>query len=223
MMGQETEDKYKLRLLREREESLALGQTMEPKPYTLRGLYSIIEEGAEVGEGTVIWHYTLIRAGAKVGANCVIGSRVEIGPGAKVGEGTHVGAGCQIHHPAKVGKRVFLAPNVFLSNDKYPAINKQFEPQGVTIEDDAIISAGALIVGGVTIGRGAFVTMGAVVTKDVGCGEMVRGIPARVYARRQPHYPGTAVEHWGPLCPEDHCTTCDLHHLPQYRTGPQEI
>jgi acetyltransferase-like isoleucine patch superfamily enzyme len=47
----------------------------------------------------------------------------------------------------------------------------------------ASIGSGAVIMGGVTIGEGALVGAGAVVTKDVGPGEIVAGVPARLLRR----------------------------------------
>jgi len=193
--------------------------------YRVRGQYTIIEDGAEIGEGTVIWHYALIRTGAVIGEGCVIGSRVEIGPGVRIGDGTHIGADTQVHHPAQIGTRCFISPQVFISNDKYPMIRDNFKPQGVVIGNDVIIGAKTAIVGGVQIGDGAFVAMGAVVTKDVAEGTMVKGVPAREYGRRTICYPGTAIEHYGPLCPSDHCKRCDDFGAEQYHPpgiGTQE-
>jgi acetyltransferase-like isoleucine patch superfamily enzyme len=51
---------------------------------------------------------------------------------------------------------------------------------GVTIEDEAWIGAGAVVLDGVRVGRGAIVGAGAVVTRDVPAYAVVTGIPARV-------------------------------------------
>jgi acetyltransferase-like isoleucine patch superfamily enzyme len=57
---------------------------------------------------------------------------------------------------------------------------------GVTIEDNAVIGARAVIRAGVRVGRGAVIAMGAVVTRDVPPGKVVMGVPARVsYTRRE--------------------------------------
>ena len=47
----------------------------------------------------------------------------------------------------------------------------------------ASIGSGAVILGGLTIGEGALVGAGAVVTRDVGPGETVAGVPARLAAK----------------------------------------
>jgi acetyltransferase-like isoleucine patch superfamily enzyme len=51
---------------------------------------------------------------------------------------------------------------------------------GIVVEDDVWIGAGAIITDGVTIGHGAVVAAGAVVTSDVPPHTVVGGIPARV-------------------------------------------
>jgi serine acetyltransferase len=55
-------------------------------------------------------------------------------------------------------------------------------PQGITIEDDAFIGPGAIILPNVTIGRGAVVTAGSVVSSSVAPMTVVQGNPARPIA-----------------------------------------
>ena len=56
-------------------------------------------------------------------------------------------------------------------------------PQGITIENDAFIGPGAIILPNVTIGRGAVVTAGSVVSSSVGPMTVVQGNPARPIAK----------------------------------------
>ena len=86
-----------------------------------------------------------------------------------------------------IGDRVFTAPLVQLLavNHVYddparPMVEQGITAQGITVEDDVWIGAGAIITDGVTIGRGAVVAAGAVVTADVPPHTVVGGIPARV-------------------------------------------
>jgi carbonic anhydrase/acetyltransferase-like protein (isoleucine patch superfamily) len=57
------------------------------------------------------------------------------------------------------------------------------EVRGVTIERDAFIGAGALILPGVVIGEGAVVAAGSVVTRSVAPFTMVQGNPAAPVAK----------------------------------------
>src|SRR5437899_12959889 len=56
------------------------------------------------------------------------------------------------------------------------------EQLGVTIEEDASLGAGVIVLPNVTIGRGAIVTAGSVVTKSVPPKTMMQGNPARPIA-----------------------------------------
>ena len=42
---------------------------------------AFVDEGAEIGEGTVIWHFCHIMSGAVIGRYCKIGQNVVISPG----------------------------------------------------------------------------------------------------------------------------------------------
>ncbi len=77
---------------------------------------------------------------------------------------------------ARIGKNVFIGPAAALTNDPYPPSKKLV---GVTIEDDAIIGARAVIKAGVTIGKNSVVAMGAVVIKDVPENSVVVGNPSK--------------------------------------------
>jgi len=70
-----------------------------------------------------------------------------------------------------------------LTNDPYPMCEKMI---GVTIEDNAVIGARAVIKAGVTIGKNSVVAMGAVVTRDVPDDSVVIGVPATIrYTRKE--------------------------------------
>jgi acetyltransferase-like isoleucine patch superfamily enzyme len=57
------------------------------------------------------------------------------------------------------------------------------ELNGVTIEEDASIGPGVIVMPAVTIGRGAVVAAGSVVTQSVPAMTMVQGNPARSIAK----------------------------------------
>lgn len=59
------------------------------------------------------------------------------------------------------------------------------EQEGVLIEENATVGAGAIVLPNVTIGQGALVTAGSVVTKSVAPRTMVQGNPARPIATFQ--------------------------------------
>lgn len=86
-----------------------------------------------------------------------------------------------------IGDRVYTAPLVQLLavNHLYddptrPMVEQGISAQGIVVEDDVWIGAGAIVTDGVRIGRGAVVAAGAVVTQDVPPRAVVGGVPAKV-------------------------------------------
>jgi acetyltransferase-like isoleucine patch superfamily enzyme len=86
-----------------------------------------------------------------------------------------------------VGDRVYTAPQVQIlavnhnfDDPARPMVEQGITAQGIMVEDDVWIGAGAIITDGVRIGRGAVVAAGAVVTEDVPARTVVGGVPARV-------------------------------------------
>lgn len=86
-----------------------------------------------------------------------------------------------------IGDRVYTAPlvqilavNHVFDDPTRPIIEQGITAEGIMIEDDAWIGAGAIITDGVRVGQGAVVAAGAVVTSDVPAHTVVGGAPARV-------------------------------------------
>jgi acetyltransferase-like isoleucine patch superfamily enzyme len=86
-----------------------------------------------------------------------------------------------------IGDRVYTAPLVQLLavNHVYqdptrPMVEQGITAEGIVVEDDVWVGAGAIITDGVRIGKGAVVAAGAVVTQDAPPHTVVGGVPARV-------------------------------------------
>jgi len=99
--------------------------------------------------------------------------------GVNIGKGVWIGydAIIETSHPHLVTIRDRAAVGI-----RVTIVAHNREQQGVIIEEDASIGAGAIILPDVTIGRGAIVTAGSVVTKSVPPKTMVQGNPARPIA-----------------------------------------
>jgi UDP-2-acetamido-3-amino-2,3-dideoxy-glucuronate N-acetyltransferase len=113
-----------------------------------------------------------------IGKNTMVAAFVEIG-GSTVGDDCKIQAHSFLCPGTKIGNRVFIGPGVIFCNDKHPRATGGWTCEGATVEDGASIGAGAIILPGVTIGKGAMIGAGAVVTKDVGPGIQVVGVPGR--------------------------------------------
>ena len=146
-----------------------------------------VDDRAEIGEGSAIWHLAQVREGARLGENCVVGRGAYVGPGVQVGAGTKIQNYAQVHDPARLGDGVFVGPGAVLTNDVHPRAvsasgalkdREAWDPVGVDVGEGASIGAQAVVVAGVRIGDWALVGAGAVVVGDVPDHALVVGNPA---------------------------------------------
>ena len=147
-----------------------------------------VDDRAELGAGTSVWHLAQVREHAKVGRNCVIGRGAYVGVGVPVGDNTKIQNYALVYEPAVLEPGVFIGPAVVLTNDHYPRsvdpdgqpkTAHDWEPVGVTVREGASIGARSVCVAPVTIGRWALIAAGSVVTKDVPDFALVAGVPAK--------------------------------------------
>jgi acetyltransferase-like isoleucine patch superfamily enzyme len=144
---------------------------------------NFISEKAKIGNNVKIWHFSYIGDNVEIGNNVKIGSLVHIDYNVKIGENTKIEGNAYIPPLSRIGKNVFIGPAAVLTNDPYPMCDKMI---GVTIEDNVVIGARAVIKAGVTIGKNSVVAMGAVVTRNVPEDSVVIGVPATIrYTRKE--------------------------------------
>ena len=144
---------------------------------------NFISKTAKIGNNVKIWHFTYIGDRVEIGDNVTIGSLTHVDYDVKIGDNTKIEGLVYIPPLSRIGKNVFIGPSAVLTNDPYPPSKKL---AGVTIKDEAVIGAKAVIKGGVTIGKGSFVAMGSIVTEDISDYVAVKGIPAKeMYSREE--------------------------------------
>jgi UDP-2-acetamido-3-amino-2,3-dideoxy-glucuronate N-acetyltransferase len=143
---------------------------------------SYIDEGAEVGAGTRIWHFCHVMPGAKIGERCNIGQNVLVASDVKVGNNVKIQNNVSLYTGVIIEDDVFLGPSMVFTNVVNPRshVSRKDEYKTTLVRKGATIGANATIVCGVTLGRYCFVGAGAVVTKDVPDYALVYGSPARV-------------------------------------------
>ncbi len=149
--------------------------------YLDQGVYlHALPNGIAIGENTYVMNYAelhvynfrhLPHAGITIGKNCLISEfNVLRGQGGiKIGDNVYTAPHVQI-----------LAVNHVYADPSKPIIEQGITAQGIVIEDDAWIGAGAIILDGVCVGKGAVVAAGAVVASDVPAHCVVGGVPAKV-------------------------------------------
>jgi UDP-2-acetamido-3-amino-2,3-dideoxy-glucuronate N-acetyltransferase len=147
-----------------------------------------VDERAEIGPGSTVWHLAQIREDARLGAGCIVGRGAYVGPGVSIGDSVKLQNYALVYEPARLEDEVFIGPAAVLTNDVYPRSTDpagklkrpaDWHALGVVVRQGASVGARAVILAGVVIGRWALVAAGAVVTRDVPDFALVAGMPAR--------------------------------------------
>lgn len=139
-----------------------------------------IDEPAEIGEGTRIWHFSHILPHVKIGRNGSIGQNVMIGPHVTVGDNCKIQNNVSLYQGVTLEDNVFCGPSCVFTNVNNPRseIERKDEFQRTLIKRGASIGANATIVCGHTLGEYCFIAAGATVTKDVPAFALMAGTPA---------------------------------------------
>lgn len=143
---------------------------------------AIIDDGAEIGSGTKIWHFSHIMPDTVLGEKCNIGQNVVISPGCRVGSNVKIQNNVSIYTGVVLEDDVFCGPSMVFTNVINPRshVVRKDEYQPTRVRRGASIGANATIVCGVTLGKYCFIGAGAVVTRDVPDYGLVIGNPARL-------------------------------------------
>lgn len=135
--------------------------------------------GIEIGRGTIVMHGAVLhvynfrgmpQSGIKIGNDSLVGeySIIRGQGGVRIGDRVYTSPFTQI-----------IAVNHVFDDPKRPFIEQGITAEGIVIEDDVWLGAGAVITDGVRVGKGAVVAAGAVVTQDVAPHTVVGGVPAK--------------------------------------------
>ncbi|MDF1865591.1 MAG: acyltransferase [Saprospiraceae bacterium] len=142
---------------------------------------AVIDEGAEIGRNTKVWHFCHIMSKAKIGENCNLGQNVFVANDAILGDNVKVQNNVSIYNGVICDNDVFLGPSMVFTNVINPrsAVNRRNEYTRTYVGKGATIGANATIVCGHDIGKYAFIGAGAVVTKNIPDYALVIGNPAK--------------------------------------------
>lgn len=143
-----------------------------------------VDEGAEIGKGTKIWHFCHVLSKAKIGENCIFGQNVLVANNVVIGNFCKIQNNVSLYEGVVLEDYVFCGPSMVFTNVKTPRCefprNTSNDYHKTLVKRGASIGANATIVCGVTLHENAFVAAGAVVTKDVPAYAMVAGVPAKI-------------------------------------------
>ncbi|MEM7408274.1 MAG: bifunctional UDP-N-acetylglucosamine diphosphorylase/glucosamine-1-phosphate N-acetyltransferase GlmU [Pseudomonadota bacterium] len=127
-------------------------------------LANCVIESASIAAGARVGPFARVRPEADLGPDVHVGNFVEIKKsvlkrGAKVNHLTYIG-------DSEVGERVNVGAGTITCN--YDGANKH----RTTIEDDAFIGSGAMLVAPVTVGAGATIGAGSTISRDAPANEL---------------------------------------------------
>ena len=142
---------------------------------------SYVDEGAEIGKDTKIWHFSHVLSGAKIGERCSFGQNCCVSPGVIIGDNVKVQNNVSIYEGTIIEDDVFLGPSCVLTNVTNPRsqVLRRALYEKTLFRRGCSIGANATVVCGITVGRYAFIAAGAVVVKDVPDYALMVGVPAR--------------------------------------------
>lgn len=142
---------------------------------------AIVDEGAQIGSGSRVWHWVHISAGARIGTDCSFGQNVFVGNSVVIGNNVKIQNNVSVYDRVEIEDDVFCGPSMVFTNVYNPrsTINRKDEYRPTLVRKGATLGANCTIVCGVVIGEYAFIAAGAVVTRDVKSYALMSGVPAR--------------------------------------------
>ena len=150
-----------------------MGYTVHPS--------AIVDEGAQIGEGSRVWHFVHVCGGARIGKGVSLGQNVFVGNKVVIGDHCKVQNNVSVYDNVTLEEGVFCGPSMVFTNVYNPRslIERKSEYRNTLVKKGTTLGANCTIVCGTTIGEYAFVGAGAVVNKDVPAYALMVGVPAR--------------------------------------------
>jgi len=142
---------------------------------------AIIDEGAQIGDGSRIWHFVHVCAGARIGAGVSLGQNVFVGNKVVIGDRCKIQNNVSVYDNVTLEDGVFCGPSMVFTNVYNPRglIERKDQYRDTLVKRGATLGANCTVVCGVTIGGYAFVAAGGVVNRDVPDFALIAGVPGR--------------------------------------------
>ena len=140
-----------------------------------------VDDGAEIGAGTRVWHFCHILGGAVIGERCSLGQNVVVMNGTRIGTNVKIQNNVSVYEGVELEDDVFCGPSIVFTNVMNPRshISRKNEYRRTLVKRGSSIGANATIVCGTTLGEYSFIGAGAVIAKDVPAYALMVGVPAR--------------------------------------------
>lgn len=159
--------------------SLRLQRVSMDAPFIHESAY--VDEGAQIGSGTKVWHFCHILSGAVIGERSSLGQNVVVMNGTRIGNNVKIQNNVSVYEGVTLEDDVFCGPSMVFTNVINPRshVSRKDEYRATLVRRGASIGANATIVCGSTLGEYSFVGAGAVVARDVPAYALMVGVPAR--------------------------------------------
>lgn len=142
---------------------------------------AIVDDGAQIGEGSRVWHFVHVCSGARIGKGVSLGQNVFVGNKVIIGNNCKIQNNVSVYDNVTLEDGVFCGPSMVFTNVYNPRslIERKDEYRDTLVERGATLGANCTIICGVTIREFAFIGAGAVVNKDVPAYALMVGVPAK--------------------------------------------
>jgi len=142
---------------------------------------AIVDEGAQIGKDSRVWHFVHVCAGAKIGEGVSLGQNVFVGNKVVIGDRCKIQNNVSVYDNVTLEEGVFCGPSMVFTNVYNPRslIERKDQYRNTLVQRGATLGANCTIVCGVTIGEFAFIGAGAVINRDVPAYALMVGVPAR--------------------------------------------
>ena len=142
---------------------------------------AVIDKGAQIGNGTFIWHWVHVCANAKIGESCSLGQNVFVGNKGLIGNNVKIQNNVSVYDNVTLEDDVFCGPSMVFTNVYNPRsfVSRKDDYRNTLVRKGASLGANSTIICGITIGEYAFVGAGSVVNQNVPDYALVVGVPAK--------------------------------------------
>lgn len=142
---------------------------------------AIVDDGAQIGSDSRVWHFVHVCGGAKIGQGVSLGQNVFVGNKVVIGDHCKVQNNVSVYDNVTLEEGVFCGPSMVFTNVYNPRslIERKDQYRNTLVKKGATLGANCTIVCGVTIGEYSFIGAGAVINKDVPAYALMVGVPAK--------------------------------------------
>ncbi len=141
---------------------------------------AIVDDGAQIGKGTRVWHWVHVCSEAKIGDGCSLGQNVFVGNDVVIGNNVKIQNNVSVYDAVRIEDDVFCGPSMVFTNVYNPrsAIERKTEYRVTSIKKGVTLGANCTVICGIEIGQYAFIAAGAVVNRNVKPHALMAGVPA---------------------------------------------